>query len=37
MSFEVVIEEFGETLLAIIGGGAAIKLLIEVLNFVSSF
>lgn len=33
----LIIEEFGQTLLILGGGGAVIRMMIEVLNFVTSF
>lgn len=37
MSLEAVIEELGQILLTFVAGGAAIYMINEVLNFVTSF
>lgn len=37
MSLDIILEELGQSLLSILAGGAVIVIIIEVLNFVSSF
>lgn len=34
---EIIVEELGDSLLMLLAGGAAIALIVEVLNFVTSF
>lgn len=37
MSLEIIVEELGDSLLMLIAGSAVIVLILEVLNFVTSF